>query len=145
MELTGKCDWRGRRIAELEETLKRTQHLQDQAAAQARKLQEDLTLALRLQSLAQSDLRELQQRHAEVLATRDRQADLLRQLTPRLQEAARYLGALRSLPESEATPTPASLPKDTPDRRDKGSGKAKAGKTKGAKRDKATRSSRPQV
>ena len=136
-ELNGKSEWRGRRMAELEEELKHMQKLRDQTTAETRKLQEDLTLALRLQSLAQADLRDLQRRHADTLATRDRQADLLRQLTPRLQEAARYLGALRSLPDTEAEP--ASLPKAPSG----GGGKAKADKKKDGKPKKTGRRAPP--
>lgn len=52
-----------------------------------------ITLAMRSQLLVQNDLRDLQRRHGEMLALCQRQETLLRQLTPRLQEAADHLRA----------------------------------------------------
>ena len=68
---------------------------------------QDLGLALRLQSRMQADLRALQDRHATTLAEKAEHETLLRQLTPRLREAAQHLQAL-SLLETKAPR--ASLP-----------------------------------
>lgn len=51
----------------------------------------DLAVTLRMQAMLQSDLRDLQARYAETLSVRQQQEDLLRKLTPRLQEAAQYI------------------------------------------------------
>ncbi len=89
------------RLARMQDTLSA---LQDQngalddavqrAAFDSQSARQDLGLSLRLQSRLQTDLRDLQGRFEEVMAVRREQDDLLRQLTPRLREAAQQLQAL---------------------------------------------------
>ena len=74
-------------IADLNEEAARDRH--DLRAAQ-----QDLSLALRVQARLEADLRDLQGRHAATLAEKAEQEALLRQLTPRLREAAQHLQAL---------------------------------------------------
>ena len=62
-------------------------------------LRANVALALRMQAIAQSDLRELRQHFTEVQTVRARQDELLRQLAPRLQEAARHLQGLQATPQ----------------------------------------------
>ena len=124
-EAKAEAEARGRRIVEIEarertlaETLKAREAALAKAAAQAgeageearrlaldlRAAQRDLGLALRMQAALQADLADLQERHAAAVAARDRQDDLLRQLVPRLQEAARQLQALPPAPPPDPVP-----------------------------------------
>ena len=64
-----------------------------QAAEAVELARKDMALAMRSQLLVQNDLRDLQRRHGEMQALCQRQETLLRQLTPRLQEAADHLRA----------------------------------------------------
>lgn len=57
-------------------------------------LRREERLRTRLHLAAQGDLQDLQRRYADVLAQKSRQEDLLQKLTPRLQEATRYLHSL---------------------------------------------------
>ncbi|WP_156943947.1 FkbM family methyltransferase [Roseivivax isoporae] len=78
----------------------------DTARAKIHKLEQDLSVLLRTQALMHSDLRELQERYRAVQLERDQQEELLHQLRPRLQEAARYLHERRlsrEAPEPEVT------------------------------------------
>ncbi|KPQ05527.1 MAG: GAGA binding protein-like family [Rhodobacteraceae bacterium HLUCCA12] len=79
------------------------------AIAARDKAQADLGLAMRMQGLLQSDLDDLRDRFAQSEAVRREQEDLLRKLTPRLQEAAQQLRQLQMAepPEPELlTPKP---------------------------------------
>ncbi len=71
---------------------------------------QDLGLALRLQARLQADLSDLQARHAGALTEKAEHETLLRQLTPRLREAAQHLQAL-SLLDAEAAQTALPPPK----------------------------------
>ncbi len=71
----------------------RAQQLEDSHQAQAA-LQRDSAIALRLQAQRDVDLKDLQQRHADVVAQKDKQAQLLKQLTERLTLASSYLSQL---------------------------------------------------
>ena len=90
-------EWR-RKAALLDEQRQRTE-----AALEATK--RDLGLAIQAQAGLQSDLRDLRARYEASEKARRAQDDLLRQLTPRLHEAARQLSALR------LNDAPATLPK----------------------------------
>ncbi len=72
--------------------------------AEAARLRTDLGLALRLQAIAVADLEELREKYREGQQIRARQEDLLRQLTPRLHQAARQLRALAPDPADQADP-----------------------------------------
>tara|TARA_R110000868_G_scaffold101630_1_gene279658 strand:- start:3711 stop:5048 length:1338 start_codon:yes stop_codon:yes gene_type:complete len=61
----------------------------------------DLAVALRTQAILQTDLRDLQARYQESSTTRQQQEDLLRKLTPRLQEAARQIQEMSALQSEE--------------------------------------------
>lgn len=90
------------RVAALEKTV--TQ-LREQVAIQAetadrnltelRGARHDLGLALRMQTRLEGDLGDLRIRHEAALASKAEHEELLKQLTPRLREAARHLQALR--------------------------------------------------
>ncbi|MBT9247633.1 hypothetical protein KM031_21810 (plasmid) [Gemmobacter fulvus] len=89
---------RSTRIAELDKTIATLRNQLSQAnedlsrnAFDLRSTRNELGLALRLQTTAQSELQELRQRYEAVQAIKQEQDDLLRQLTPRLHEAARQL------------------------------------------------------
>lgn len=92
------------------EAEKRMTHLDEMetAAAQAYKDRDkaysDLGVAMRMQGLLQSDLDDLRERYRESEETRTSQEELLRKLTPQLQNAA---GQLRQL-QLEASPEEAS-------------------------------------
>ncbi|MFD2113977.1 hypothetical protein [Thiorhodococcus fuscus] len=58
-------------------------------------LQRDNAIALRMQVLREADLKDLQQRHAEVVAQKDKQSILLKQLTERLAAASSYLHQIK--------------------------------------------------
>jgi len=101
----------------------------------AERHQRDLTMALRLQSIAHADLRDLQSRFAELRQQKEQQEALLRKLTPRLQEAARYLNDLPHI--STAVQAPQEILKvetesKTP-ARPKARPRRKTGKTKTSK------------
>lgn len=89
---------RSTRIAELDKTIATLRSQLSQAnedlsrnVFDLRSTRNELGLALRLQTTAQSELQELRQRYEAVQAIKQEQDDLLRQLTPRLHEAARQL------------------------------------------------------
>jgi FkbM family methyltransferase len=119
-------DGLAREVAELQAERERAR------SAQADRLEEmrgDLVLALRLQAQREADLRDLQDRHAALLAEKDRQDELLRQLTERLTLAAQYLRLqepARLAPPEAGAGTALSRP---PGRKGK-DGKAKKGKKK---------------
>ena len=68
-----------------------------------RRARQDLAIALRQQDRQQAELSELRSRFETEKSVREDQADLLRQLTPRLREAARQLQTL-SPPETAGAP-----------------------------------------
>ncbi|MCC5969248.1 MAG: hypothetical protein JJU15_04815 [Pararhodobacter sp.] len=74
----------------------------DAAVAARDKAMADLGLAMRMQGLLQTDLDDLRARFQQAEAVRKQQEELLRKLTPRLQEAAQQLRQLQ-LSESEGT------------------------------------------
>lgn len=74
------------------------------AEAETAKIRQDLLIAMRLQAIAIGDLRDLQVKFAETQEIKTRQEELLRQLTPRLQEASAQLRELMALPASGALP-----------------------------------------
>ncbi len=61
----------------------------------------DLGLAMRMQGLMQSDLDDLRERYRKSEETRGRQEELLRKLTPRLQEAAQQLRRMQLTADAE--------------------------------------------
>ncbi|GGZ85737.1 hypothetical protein GCM10011617_00170 [Novosphingobium arvoryzae] len=67
-------------------------HLRDEYTK--RRLDEDLRRALQLQEGLDSDLRDLRARYTGLLEIKDKQTQLLRKLTPKLQLASRELQAL---------------------------------------------------
>ena len=82
-----------------------------QAYMERDKAYSDLGLATRMQGLLQVDLDELRARFRQSEETRVLQEDLLRKLTPRLQDAARQLRQLQiaAEPETAAGPPAASI------------------------------------
>ncbi len=64
----------------------------------------DLGLAMRMQGLMQSDLDDLRDRYRQSEETRATQEELLRKLTPRLQDAARQLRQLQLEAAPDAAP-----------------------------------------
>ena len=64
----------------------------------------DLGLAMRMQGLLQSDLDDLRERYRQSEETRAGQEELLRKLTPRLQDAAQQLRQLQLVTEPDAAP-----------------------------------------
>jgi FkbM family methyltransferase len=91
----------------------------------------DVALAMRSQLLAQNDLRDLQRRHAETQTLCQRQEALLRQLTPRLQEAADHLRA--QIPPRPADERALPLEPTAPARKAK-TARGDRPKTQGAKK-----------
>ncbi|WP_212525602.1 FkbM family methyltransferase [Actibacterium sp. MT2.3-13A] len=95
-------------------------HQRDAALAEAQAAAEtaraDLAVALRMQVLAQSDLQDLQERYRASEEARATQAELLRKLTPRLQQAAQQL---QQLALAEDTAEPEALTADKPRPRSK--------------------------
>lgn len=69
-----------------------------QQQAEILQLRQDLQLSVRMQALATSDLRALQKKFADTVEIKTQQEALLRQLTPRLQEASSQLRDLMALP-----------------------------------------------
>lgn len=67
----------------------------DAAVAARDKAMADLGLAMRMQGLLQTDLDDLRTRFQQTEAVRKQQEELLRKLTPRLQEAAQQLRQLQ--------------------------------------------------
>jgi hypothetical protein len=86
----------------------------EQATARA-----DLAVALRMQAILQSDLRDLQIRYAETLEVRQQQENLLRKLTPRLQEAARHIQDISALQSEGPGQLGITKPKSAPGRKPK--------------------------
>jgi len=91
-----EADAAARRLAEKDAALER---LRTEQAEQIETLRGDMTLAVRMQAMRDADLKDLQQRHARLLAEKERQDDLLRRLTERLTLAAGYLQHLDGLLE----------------------------------------------
>lgn len=100
---------RNTRIAELDKTIAALRSQLSQANADLKNSRRDQSLALRLQMTLQGDLRDLQGRFEAVQAIKLEQDDLLRQLTPRLREAARQLQTL-ALAETPAEAPLMALP-----------------------------------
>ncbi len=92
-----------------QDSLRQTLALQQTAAAEAIKKRDDclaeLALAARLQAMQTLDLRDLRSQLEHSTRDRQRQEDLLRNLTPRLAQAAAHLHALNiGQPEAPAEP-----------------------------------------
>lgn len=84
----------------------RAQQLSEREQAYAA-LARDNAIALRLQTLREADLKDLQQRYAQVIAQKNQQESLLKQLTERLTAASGYLRQL----EQDAEDRPQQLAK----------------------------------
>lgn len=99
-DLEDLLDIRDAQISELEAALSEAQapkpepEADPEIARQIAALQSDLALALRLQAIAQADLEDLRGKYRENQGIRASQEDLLRQLTPRLHQAAQQLRAI---------------------------------------------------
>jgi len=93
---------RDRTISELRAQITRHEETLERDRFAQRRLSDDLSRALRNQEKADADLRDLRELYAGVLSIKDRQDDLLRQLTPRLQLAARELQRLKEQPDDQA-------------------------------------------
>ncbi len=100
---------RNTRIDELDKTIAALRSQLSQANADLKNSRRYQSLALRLQMTLQGDLRDLQGRFEAVQAIKLEQDDLLRQLTPRLREAARQLQTL-ALAETPAEAPLMALP-----------------------------------
>ncbi|MCC5989156.1 MAG: hypothetical protein JJT95_15905 [Pararhodobacter sp.] len=95
------------RLSEAEMHKARAQEM-EAACAQAYKERDkafaDLGLAMRMQGLLQSDLDDLRERYRRSEETRAGQEELLRKLTPRLQDAAQQLRQLQLVAEPDVAP-----------------------------------------
>jgi hypothetical protein len=81
-------------LSEQEQALLGRQEALSEAQAQASTLQTDLRLTLRMQAIALADLEDLREKYREGQQIRAQQENLLRQLTPRLHQAAQQLRAI---------------------------------------------------
>ena len=62
-----------------------------ESSSESEQAKQDMVLAMRMQAIASSDLRDLQARYTKLMEIKEKQEALLRELTPRLRDVARYL------------------------------------------------------
>ncbi len=95
-----------RTVADLRGQIRILNEDAQRSAAEVQAARQDLGTSLRLQNRLRADLGDLQDRFASLQEVRREQDDLLRQLTPRLRQAAQQLQSLKlmELP-SDARPT----------------------------------------
>lgn len=101
-DLRLKADATGRKLATLEAENAKLKAICDQATAARERAMADLGLAIRMQGLLQTDLDDLRERYRQSETARSQQEDLLRKLTPRLQEAAQQLRQLQLVEAADA-------------------------------------------
>ncbi|WP_146591374.1 hypothetical protein [Puniceibacterium confluentis] len=105
-------------ITQMEQT---QQKLRSDSAEIHTRAQQEVSMAVRLQTLDREDLLDLRRRHNQLLADKAAQDSLLRSVTARLQQAARYLQQLdpaEALPGEAPDPlaapaVPAAAPEET--------------------------------
>ena len=94
-ELTELAAARAAKLVEVEKTHSQAAQGFQTEMARAR---QDLAIAVRMHAVVANDMRVLQGRLADISAIKDAQEDLLRKLTPRLQEASAQLRSLMEIP-----------------------------------------------